>query len=645
MPIAAPFPNPMKIRRSLLASLTLLMFLTLLPTSSFANSGTLTTAVTPSGIPVRDLEAYIDEFVEPYIGQTTAAASIAVVQDGRMVFSKAYGYVDMPNRIPATADSVFEWGSISKLFVWTSVMQLVESNKLNLQTDIREYLPDHFLKRLTYDEPITLLHLMNHTAGFEEYMFDMAYTAPEQLLTLEAGLLKAEPAQIYPPGQTVAYSNYGNSLAAYIVERVSGQSYADYVNEHILIPSQMNHSEIRSVLDDRQDLLNEKSKGYLSVEDGQVVEGPWNYMSMYPNGGANGTADDLARFAMALMPMSNEQSPLFSQVNTLSDMLSSSKSDDPYMPGIAHGFWEYPGASRTLGHGGNTMAFSSSLQFVPDAHFAVVVLTNQAGESHLVHGLSQALIGTPDIPASDEMLPDSSSVAGSFVAARRPDKGFMSVYPYLSLMHVKSDHENTLSVKLAGYEGSYEQVRPYLYQRTGGDAELGAWPFIFFRTDDGSVTRVSLYTSDYLPLSASHSLPLLAVQGIAAIVVLLFFLVVPLGWLLVLLLGRKGQNGNRFTPLRVKALMLMFSGTLLAVNNLLLAYRMLSQNERPYSDVLPQVILNSAFAGIGLVALIVLLAEIKRRPLSSRRAKIGTGLSILLWVVLIVLLIVWQFYR
>lgn len=645
MPIPAPFLNPMKIRRYLLTSLTLLILLTTLPTSSFANSSTFSSPVNPSGIPVSDLEAYIDEFVEPYIGQTTAAASIAVVHDGHTVFSKAYGYADIPNQIPATTDSVFEWGSISKLLVWTSVMQLVESNKLNLQTDIREYLPDHFLKRLTYDEPITLLHLMNHTAGFEEYMFDMAYTSPEQVLTLEEGLLKAEPAQIYPPGQTVAYSNYGNSLAAYIVERVSGQSYADYVNEHILIPLQMNHSVIRSVLNDRQDLLNQKTKGYLSVEDGQPIEGPWNYMSMYPNGGANGTADDLARFAIALMPTSNEQSSLFSQADTLSDMLSSSKSADPYMPGIAHGFWEYPGASRTLGHGGNTMAFSSSLQFSPDARLAVVVLTNQAGESHLVHGLSQALIGTPDIPASDQLLPDSSAVAGRFVAARRPDQGFMGVYPYLSLMQVTSDNPNALTVKLAGYEGSYKQVRPYLYQRIGGDSELGAWPFIFFQTDDGSVTRVSLYTSDYLPLSASHSLVLLTVQGIAAIVALLFFLIAPLVLLGVTLFKRKSQTQRRFTPLRIKTLAFIFSGTLLVANNLLLAYRMLSQNERPYSDVLPQVILNSVFAGVGLVALIMLLLEIKRRPLLSRRSKVGIRFSILLWVILIVLLIVWQFYR
>ncbi|CAM4271365.1 hypothetical protein GCM10007362_40210 [Saccharibacillus endophyticus] len=643
MPIPTSLPNLMQTRRYLFMFLTLLLLLTALPTSSFAGSDLR--HATPSGISIQDLEAYIDEFVEPYIGKTTAAASIAVVQDGRTVFSKAYGYADIPNQIPATPDNIFEWGSISKLFVWTSVMQLVESNQLNLQTDIREYLPDHFLKRLRYDEPITLFHLMNHAAGFEEYMFDMAYTTPEQVSSLEEGLLKAEPAQIYPPGQTVAYSNYGNSLAAYIVERISGQSYADYVSEHILLPLKMNHTEIRSVLDDRPDLLRSKAKGYLSVEDGQLIEGPWNYMSMYPNGGANGTAEDLARFAMALMPASNEQSSLFRQSNTLSDMLSSSKSDDPYMPGIAHGFWEYPGASRTLGHGGNTMAFSSSLQFAPDEHFAVVVLTNQAGESHLVHGLSQALIGSPEIPASDQMLPESSLVTGSFVAARRPDQGFMSVYPYLSLMRVTSDKKNALTVKLAGYEGAYEQVRPYLYQRTGGDSELGAWPFIFFQTDQGSVTRVSLYTSDYLPLSTSHSLPLLTVQGIAAIAALLFFLTAPFVLLSVTWFKRKGQTGGRFTPLRIKTLIFIFSGTLLAANNLLLAYRMLSQNERPYSDVLPQVILNSVFAGSGLVALIVLLLEIKRRPLLGRRSKVGVGVSILLWVILIVLLIVWQFYR
>ncbi|MFD2877709.1 serine hydrolase domain-containing protein [Paenibacillus rhizoplanae] len=191
--------------------------------------------VTPSGIPLTGLEAFADDYVKEYIGKQTVGASVVMVKDGQVVLSKGYGYADVEQQIPVSPDTVMEWGSISKLAVWTSVMQLAEQGKLDLNEDIRKLLPEHFLNKLEYDEPITMLHLMNHNAGFEEYMFDMAYQSPEEVRSLEEGLQLAQPAQIYRPGEVVAYSNYGNSLAAYIVERISGQPYHEYVQEHIFL--------------------------------------------------------------------------------------------------------------------------------------------------------------------------------------------------------------------------------------------------------------------------------------------------------------------------------------------------------------------------------------------------------------------------
>lgn len=266
---------------------------------------------TPSGIPLTGLEAFVDDYVKEYIGKQTVGASVVMVKDGQIVLSKGYGYADVEKQIPVTPDTVMEWGSISKLAVWASVMQLAEQGKLDLNQDIRKLLPENFLTKLTYDEPITMLNLMNHNAGFEEYMFDMAYQSPEEVRSLEEGLKLAQPAQIYRPGEVVAYSNYGNSLAAYIVERISGQPYHEYVQQHIFEPLGMKHSMAYSVVEDRPELLEHKAKGYFFAGPGSFNQGSWNYMSMYPNGGNNGTAEDLAKFAMAFMPAAGEQSPLF----------------------------------------------------------------------------------------------------------------------------------------------------------------------------------------------------------------------------------------------------------------------------------------------------------------------------------------------
>lgn len=228
---------------------------------------------TPSGIPLTGLEAFVDDYVKEYIGTQTVGASVVMVKDGQVVLSKGYGYADVEQQIPVTPDTVMEWGSISKLAVWASVMQLAEQGKLDLNQDVRKLLPENFLTKLTYEEPITMLNLMNHNAGFEEYMFDMAYQSPEEVRSLEEGLKLAQPAQIYRPGEVVAYSNYGNSLAAYIVERISGQPYHEYVQQHIFEPLGMKHSMAYSVVEDRPELLEHKARDTSSPDQAPSIKG------------------------------------------------------------------------------------------------------------------------------------------------------------------------------------------------------------------------------------------------------------------------------------------------------------------------------------------------------------------------------------
>lgn len=142
---------------------------------------------TPSGIPLAGLEAFVDDYVKEYIGQQSVGASIVMVKNGQVVLSKGYGYADVEQQIPVSPDTVMEWGSISKLAVWTSVMQLEEQGEIDLNVDIRSYLPENFLTKLKYDDPITMLNLMNHNAGFEEYMFDMAYQSLRKCVRWKRG--------------------------------------------------------------------------------------------------------------------------------------------------------------------------------------------------------------------------------------------------------------------------------------------------------------------------------------------------------------------------------------------------------------------------------------------------------------------------
>ena len=188
-----------------------------------------------------DVEAFLDGLVPLQLKQADiAGATISVVKDGKLLFAKGYGYADVANKKPVSAqETLFRPGSISKLFTWTAIMQLYEQGKLDLDRDINEYLdykiPDAFGK------PITLKNVMTHTPGFEEQVKDLI-TQNSGAPNLGQYLKTHIPARIYPPGTVPAYSNYATAVAGYIVERVSGRPFDEYVAENIFKPLNMTHS-------------------------------------------------------------------------------------------------------------------------------------------------------------------------------------------------------------------------------------------------------------------------------------------------------------------------------------------------------------------------------------------------------------------
>ena len=139
------------------------------------------------------------------------------------MYEGAFGYADRENGIVADADTVYEWGSISKTLVWVSVMQLWERGEIDLEKDIREYLPENFLRKLKYDDPITMLNLMNHNAGWSENVWAFQTDDEEEIKSLGEILQETEPVQVYRPGEVSSYSNYGAALAGYVVECITEQ--------------------------------------------------------------------------------------------------------------------------------------------------------------------------------------------------------------------------------------------------------------------------------------------------------------------------------------------------------------------------------------------------------------------------------------
>src|SRR5215469_3828078 len=189
-----------------------------------------------------DFETFLDALILSQLrNRNIAGAVVSVVKDGQMLFQKGYGYADFEAKRPVLPEqTLFRPGSISKLFTATAVMQLVEQGKLDLDRDVNDYLD--FAIPKTYPEPVTLRRLLTHTAGFEETLKNLFVAHEGDLKPLRTYLVNQMPARIFPPGKIPSYSNYGFTLAGYIVERTSGEKFERYVDNHILRPLRMTNS-------------------------------------------------------------------------------------------------------------------------------------------------------------------------------------------------------------------------------------------------------------------------------------------------------------------------------------------------------------------------------------------------------------------
>ena len=271
-----------------------------------ANEGMLT----PSGIPYTELKDRVDEYASKYIGTSTAGANVLIVKDGEIFMNTSYGFADVENQKKVTPDTFFEWGSVTKLLVWTSVMQLVEQGKLELDEDIRAYLPDGFLTKLQYDSPITMLNLMHHNAGWEEKFTDLFSKSANEIKSLEDTLHITEPYQVHEPGSVVAYSNYGVAVAGLIVEQITAQPFYEYVNDHIFSVLDMKDTTIHPTQEDNLNVATKRDAvyGYSVSNDGEfsISKNERIFIGLYPAGSTIGTISDAAKFMMALMPADGE---------------------------------------------------------------------------------------------------------------------------------------------------------------------------------------------------------------------------------------------------------------------------------------------------------------------------------------------------
>lgn len=444
----------------------------------------------------KEIESFFDGVMAAQLVSTHApGATVSVVKDGKLLFAKGYGYADLDKRTPVIADkTLFRVASISKLFTWTAVMQLVEQGRLDLNTDVNTYLD--FTIPDTYSKPITLANLMSHSPGFEELGIGVFVRTLEEVPPLREYLINAMPKRVRPPGEVSAYSNYGVALAGYIVARVSNMPFDEYVATHILKPLRMAHSTFRQPIP--AEWADDLSTGYLFDGVRNNVRG-FEFLPPMPAGALSATATDMANFMIAHL-----QNGQFGDERILLDetaqlMHRQHFTNNPRVNGFAHGFAESTiNNLRVLWHGGDTLYFHSALVLQPENNVGIFVSFNSSAGGQGVGSTVQMFMNRyyptrpdPQIVTPVGFAERAEQIVGSYQSTRRNYTTPEKIASLFNMTSVQATKEGELAVtfgSLGGQTVRYIEVEPYVFSPMDNSGSIGSRLLFQVAERDGAVT-------------------------------------------------------------------------------------------------------------------------------------------------------------
>jgi CubicO group peptidase (beta-lactamase class C family) len=497
------------------------------PPKSQAESPAQAAPTQAHALTAEDVGTWLDGFLPWALARgDLAGAVVTVVKDGQVLFARGYGYSDVEKRTPIDpATTLFRIGSTSKLFTWTAVMQLVEAGKIDLDKDINAYLD--FKIDNKFGKPITMRQIMSHSAGFEESLKNILVPDAKDLPTLGDLLRNNIPAVVYPPGDIIAYSNYSTALAGYVVERVSGKPFDDYIEQNIYAPLGMTKASFRQPLPEA--LQPFMAKGYRL---GSQPPRPFENIGPFPAGSMSASGLDMAKFMIAHLAGG-------SALNVKSArMFEISKEPVPGITGFGLGFYheDWNGHS-VVGHGGDIELFHTNLSILPNDNAGLFVSFNSAGKEGVTGALRTALLRgfvdryfpAPPLP-NEPTLPTAkehgAKVAGEWHASRGGTTTFLRLSGLLGHAKLYLNPDDTLSFSgfttAGGAPKKWREVQPFAWREVNGQSLLKVQM-------DAAGNPILMSTSDMAPVmvfmrsgAANSTTSALLVAASAAVLVIAF---------------------------------------------------------------------------------------------------------------------------
>ena len=442
-----------------------------------------------------DVDTWLDGYMPYAIARgDIAGAVVVVVKDGQVLTERGYGFSDVEKRTPVSPETtLFRPGSISKLFTWTAVMQLVEQGKIDLDADVNTYLDFKIPPR--NGKPITMRNIMTHTAGFEETVRHLIHDDTSPVFPLDRFVKESLPNRAFDAGTTPAYSNYATALAGYIVQRQSGLSFDDYVDQHIFQPLSMKYASFRQPLP--KNLQPFMSKGYKGAS--QKAE-RFEIVDPAPAGSLSASGADMGKFMIAHL---NSGAGLL-KPETAKLMHEYRLDVIPGLNRMALGFYEQGiNGHRGIAHGGDTSLFHSDLTLFIDDNVGLFVSVNSAGGEGAPRAIRERLFDEfgnryfPSQPVTTKVDDATAKkhvqeIAGSYFNSRGMRSNFLHILDLISPIAIGPDADGKLSAPMVTNTGNkprrWVEIEPYVWKDVDSGEKLAA------KLEDGKINRWSFDT-------------------------------------------------------------------------------------------------------------------------------------------------------
>jgi CubicO group peptidase (beta-lactamase class C family) len=329
-------------------------------------------------IPAQDIQALVKRYAE----LDMFSGTVVVADNGKIIYSGAYGEANKDHRIPNRLNTSYNIGSIGKTFTGVAIMQLVEAGKLRLDDKLSKFLPEFPFPE---KDAITIQQLLNHSSGLSDYMeheeYKVKMSGIERISDILPLIYTQKP--IFAPGERFGYSNSGMVVLGAIIDKISGLSYPDYLQRHIFKPAGMTESRLAQ----EHEVLANRSIGYTITPNSSYIANIRTIMPASADGGLRTTAPDLLRFDQAL------------NNNSLLNADSRQRMFTPVgpVPFYASGwFTKMINDRRAVGHGGGAPGVNAEFRRYLDDNYTVIVLSNyDMGATPLTDEIEKLLFGLP----------------------------------------------------------------------------------------------------------------------------------------------------------------------------------------------------------------------------------------------------------